>query len=54
MVLEVVEKYNNGYSLEKLASEYKMGKLNIKAILINNNISIKKRGGVSLKTKKLR
>ena len=44
MVLDIINKYKNGYSLEKLAFEFKMAKTNIKTILINNNTPIKKKG----------
>lgn len=45
MISEIIEKYKSGYNLEKLASEYKMGKLKVKTILLNNNVPIKTKGG---------
>lgn len=40
----VIEDYNNGIGVEKLAQKYHVGKIKIKKILNNNNIPIKKRG----------
>lgn len=46
MEKEIINEYlNTNISIEKLALKYKTGKLKIKAILENNNIEMKKRGG---------
>lgn len=41
----VIEDYENGIGVEKLALKYHVGKLKIKDILIKNGIELKKRGG---------
>ena len=45
----ICDKYLNNYSIEKLASEYHVGKLKIKEILNKNNIKLRKRGGNVIK-----
>lgn len=45
MITELIEKYNNGRSIENLAKDYQVGKLKIKKILIENNIQLNKKGG---------
>ena len=42
---EVLEDFNNGMGIEKLATKYHVGKLKIKALLLENGIEMKKRGG---------
>lgn len=43
---EIIEDYLiNGMSIEKLSLKYKMGKIKIKNILLENNIELKQRGG---------
>lgn len=42
---EVLEDFNNGMGVEKLATKYRVGKLKIKALLLENGIEMKKRGG---------
>jgi very-short-patch-repair endonuclease len=45
----ICDKYLNNNSIEKLASEYHVGKLKIKEILNKNNIKLRKRGGNIIK-----
>jgi hypothetical protein len=45
MNLSVIEDYENGIGVGKLALKYHVGKLKIKDILIKNGIELKKRGG---------
>ena len=42
---EVLEDFNDGMGIEKLATKYHVGKLKIKALLLENGIEMKKRGG---------
>jgi|688.fasta_scaffold216548_2 hypothetical protein len=41
----IIEKYNNNVSIESLCKEFKVGKLKIRQILLNNNVTIKSKGG---------
>lgn len=41
----IIEKYTSNISIESLAKEFKVGKLKIKQILLNNNIPLKSKGG---------
>lgn len=41
----IIEKYKNNISIESLSKEFKVGKLKIKQILLNNNIPLKNKGG---------
>ena len=41
----IIADYNNGMGAEKLALKYHVGKIKIKNILIENGITLKKRGG---------
>lgn len=53
MEIEIINEYvNSQISIEKLALKYKVGKLKIKSILLNNGININKKGG-QLKYKKV-
>lgn len=45
MVEKIIEKYNSNTSIENIAKEFKVGKIKIKQILLDNNIPIKKKGG---------
>jgi len=45
MEQKIIEKYKSNYSIELLAKEFKIGKIKIKKILQNNNITIKNKGG---------
>jgi hypothetical protein len=46
MESEVINRYiNTSCSIEQLSKEFKVGKIKIKKILLDNNISIKKKGG---------
>jgi hypothetical protein len=45
MEQSIIKKYNNNVSIESLCKEFKVGKLKIKKILLNNNIPIKSKGG---------
>jgi hypothetical protein len=40
----IINKYQNNVSIDSLCKEFKLGKLKIKQILLNNNISIKPKG----------
>ena len=41
----IVADYNSGMGVEKLALKYHVGKIKIKNILIENGVTLKKRGG---------
>jgi uncharacterized C2H2 Zn-finger protein len=45
IINDIITKYENGYSILQLCSEYKVGKKKIKTTLTNNNMEIRKKGG---------
>lgn len=45
MEKEIIEKYKRNYSIESLCKEFKIGKLKLKKILIDNGVTIKPKGG---------
>ena len=42
---DIIDDFNNGMGVEKIALKYHVGKLKIKSLLIDNGIEMKKRGG---------
>jgi hypothetical protein len=42
---DVLNDFNNGMGVEKLALKYHVGKLKIKSLLLENGVEMKKRGG---------
>ena len=45
MEKDIIAKYKTNYSIESLAKEFKIGKIKIKKILIDNHIPLKPKGG---------
>ena len=45
---EVLSDFNNGMNIENLALKYHVGKLKIKALLLENGVEMRKRGGQKL------
>jgi transposase-like protein len=45
MEQDIIAKYNTNHSIESLAKEFKIGKIKIKKILIDNHIPLKSKGG---------